>query len=290
MAPSRNRRPGFSRRAQYSVFAGYVIAIAGIAISAILLLVATLSPTAFSVLRSAAAEVTAPVSSGIAAIGRGFFAIPATVSSFLAVRQENAALRRELDALRPSLLSARAVAYDNRRLRALLRIREGTSAPVTVARLISSSASSTRRFALLNAGGLQGVRRGQPVRGPDGLIGRVLETGPNTARILLLADPESIVPVRRTRDGLTAMASGRGDGLIDIRSVAIANVVFQAGDIFVTSGTGGIYAPNIPVARILQSARDTALARTFAQPDTLDFALVEQAFMPVAPPVRGDRP
>jgi rod shape-determining protein MreD len=45
------------------------------------------------------------------------------------------------------------------------------------------------------------------------------ETGPNTARVLLITDPESIVPVRRTRDGLPALAAGRGDGLIDVRSV-----------------------------------------------------------------------
>ncbi len=158
------------------------------------------------------------------------------------------------------------------------------------ARLVSSSASSTRRFAVLNAGSWQGVKTGQPVRGPEGLIGRVLETGPNTARVLLLSDPESIVPVRRTRDGLPALAAGRGDGLLDIRSASLANVGFEPGDIFVTSGTGGIYSPNIPVARVLKRARDTALARTFAQPDTLDFALVMQAFLPVTPPAATPAP
>ncbi|MGC8170129.1 rod shape-determining protein MreC, partial [Salmonella enterica] len=67
-----------------------------------------------------------------------------------------------------------------------------------------------------------GVATGQPVRGPEGLIGRVLETGPNSARVLLLIDPESVVPVRRTRDGMPALAAGRGDGLIDVKSVALA--------------------------------------------------------------------
>ncbi len=290
MAPPRNRRPGFSRRAQYSLFLGYVIAVAGSLVGAVLLALATLDPPAFAALRATMAEVTTPISSGIAGVGRGIAAVPSSISDYIAVRQQNARLRKELDDVHALLMRARTLSYDNRRLKALLQMRERSAGSVVAARLVSSSASSTRRFAVLNAGSWQGVHPGQPVRGPEGLIGRILETGPNTARVLLLSDPESIVPVRRTRDGLPALAAGRGDGLIDIRSASIANVGFEPGDVFVTSGTGGIYSPNIPVARVLKRARDTALARTFAQPDTLDFALVQQAFMPVTPAATATRP
>lgn len=281
MAPSRNRRPGFSRRAQYGLFLGYVIAVAGALVAAILLMLARLDPPVFSALRTSASEVTTPVSSGLAGIGRGIAAIPSSIGGFVAVRHQNATLRRELSDVHALLMRARALSYDNHRLKALLALRERVVDPVVTARLVSSSASSTRRYATINAGARQGVRPGQPVRGPEGLIGRVLEAGPDTARVLLLTDPESIVPVRRARDGLPALAAGRGDGLLDIRSVATTNVAFEPGDVFVTSGSGGIYAPDIPVARIVRRARDTALARSFAQADTLDFALVQQVFMAV---------
>ncbi len=285
MAPSRNRRPGFSRRAQYGLFLGYVIAVAGAIVAVILLVLATLNPPAFAALRATVAEVTTPISSGMAGFGRGIASIPASIGNHFAVNQKNAQLRKEIADNRALLLRARTLSYDNRRLKALLHLRERDADPVVTARLVSSTASSTRRFAVLNAGAWQGVREGQPVRGPEGLIGRILETGPNTARVLLLTDPESIVPVRRTRDGLPALAAGRGDGMIDVRSVSLANAPFEPGDVFVTSGTGGIYSPNIPVARIIRRSHDTALARSFAQPDTLDFALVQQTFMPVQPPV-----
>jgi rod shape-determining protein MreC len=283
MAPSRNRRPGFSRRAQYGLFLGYVIAVAGSLVGAVLLALATLDPPAFAALRATVAEVTTPVSSGVAAVGRGIASVPSSISDYIGVRRKNQELRKELDDIHSLLMRARSLSYDNRRLKALLQLRERVVGPVVAARLVSSSASSTRRFAVLNAGSWQGVKTGQPVRGPEGLIGRILETGPNTARVLLLSDPESIVPVRRTRDGLPALAAGRGDGLLDIRSATLSNAGFEPGDVFVTSGTGGTYSPNIPVARVLKRARDTALARSFAQPDTLDFALVQQAFMPVVP-------
>jgi rod shape-determining protein MreC len=290
MASPRNRRPGFSRRAQYGYFLGYVVAAAGLLVAAVLVALARFNPPAFAAFRSAAAEVTTPISSGIAGVGRGIVWFPSTVSDYIGVGQENIKLRKELADSHDLVMRARALSYDNRRLKALLQFRERSADTVVTARLVSSSASSTRRFAVLNAGSWQGVHPGQPVRGPEGLIGRILETGPNSARVLLLSDPESIVPVRRTRDGLPALAAGRGDGLLDIRSATQANADIQLGDVFVTSGAGGIYSPNIPVARVIVHGRDTALARSFAQPDTLDFALVQQAFMPVAPPTPAPAP
>ncbi|MDH7970936.1 rod shape-determining protein MreC [Sphingomonas sp. AR_OL41] len=284
MAPPRNRRPGFSRRAQYTLFIGYVIAVAGSLVGAVLLALATLDPPAFGALRATVAEVTTPISTSIAGAGRGIAAIPQGISDYVAVHDENQRLRKELDDAKALLMRARAISYDNRRLKTLLTLRERVSDPVATARLVSSSASSTRRFAVLNAGSWQGVKKGQPVRGPEGLIGQILETGPNSARVLLLTDPESQIPVRRTRDSMPALAVGRGDGLLDIKSAASATADFLPGDVFVTTGTGGVYAPNIPVAQILRRAHgDAGLARSFAQPDTLDFALVQQAFMPVAP-------
>ena len=284
MAPARDRRTGFSRRRQYGVFMGYVLAVAGAVVGLVLLVVSTFNPPAFSALRMGMAEVTTPVSSGLASIGAGVAGVPDAIGQYFFVKQENVALRADRARTRALLMRARTIAYDNRRLRALLEIRDRSPDPVVTARLVSSSASSGRRYALLNAGRWDGVKPGMPVRGPDGLIGRIVETGPHAARVLLLSDGDSIVPVRRTRDGMPAIAAGRGDGLVDIRSVNATNVRFDAGDLFVTTGTGGIYAPGVPVARVTKAGSDSVTAHTFADPDTIDFALVEQMFMPLPPP------
>lgn len=280
MAPPRTRRPGFSRRAQYSLFLGYVIAVAGALVAAILLALSALNPPAFAALRASVGEVTTPISSGVSGVGRWLGSIPGGIGDYLAVRDQNKVLRKQLADQHALFMRARSLSYENRRLLTLLRVRERIAEPVVTARLVSSSASSTRRFAVLNAGSWQGVATGQPVRGPEGLIGRILETGPNSARVLLLTDPESIVPVRRTRDGMPALATGRGDGLLDVKSVAFATTDFGPGDVFVTSGIGGIYAPNVPVVRIIRRGRDAAIGRSFAQPDTVDYALVQRAYTP----------
>jgi rod shape-determining protein MreC len=286
MAPVRDRRTGFSRRRQYGLFIGYVLAVAGAVLGAALLLVSRFNPPAFAALRMGAASVTAPISGAFAWVVGGVTSIPESIGDHFAVHARNKALVAEIERSRALLTRARVIAYDNRRMRALLTLRERGVESVVTARLVSSTASSGRRFALLNAGRWHGVLPGMPVRGPEGVVGRVIETGPAVARILLLTDAESLIPVRRTRDGLPAIVAGRGDGTVEVRSVG-SSVRFEPGELFVTTGTGGIYPPGIPAARVVRSGLDAADARPVALPDSLDYALVERPFMPLPPPPPG---
>lgn len=288
MAPVPDRRTGFSRRRQYSVFLGYVLAVAGALIGAALLVVSLFDPPLFSALRMGVAGITTPVSAGASAVVNGVAAVPEAIGEHFFVKQKNAALRDALIRERRLVIRARAVLYENARLRGLLRLRDGGEIPVVAARLVASTASSARRIALLDAGRLHGVRPGMPVRAADGLVGRVIETGPNAARVLLLTDPDSVVPVRRAGDGLPAVAAGRGDGLVDIRAVSGTGIRFKAGDLFVTSGIGGLYAPGIPVARVDAGGIDSVPSRSFATPTTLDVAVVERAFL--TPPEPAGKP
>ena len=284
MAPSRDRRPGFSRRAQYGLFLSYVGLIGGALIGAGLLLLSTFNPPAYAAVRSFFAEITTPVSSGLDWVKRSVAGTPGGISEHWNVKAENDRLKKQLADNATLVERARTLNQENRRLRAMLQLRDGTADSVVAARLVNSSASSTRRYATLNAGSWQKVERGQPVRAPDGLIGQVIEVGPNSSRVLLIIDPSSNIPVRRTRDGLPAIATGRGDGLLDIKSASLTSGDFRPGDVFVTSGTGGVYSPNIPVARVIRLQGDAAVAQPSANPDGLDFALVQRPFLPEPTP------
>ena len=122
MASPRNRRPGYSRRAQYSLFIGYVIAIAGVLVGAILLLISKLDPPAFSALRAGTAEITAPVSWGVGSVVRGIGSIPGWIGSYFGVHGENARLKEQVQRQEQVLLKARAIAYENIRLKKLLNM------------------------------------------------------------------------------------------------------------------------------------------------------------------------
>lgn len=282
MAPPSKRRPGFSRRAQYGLFLGYVVAVAGILFAILLLVVATVDPRGFSAIRGAALDVTTPVSSGGRGIVRLFTGSGASIGNYFNAASQNAALKRDLAATRRRLVEARAIEFENRRLKRLLKLSETVANKVTTARIVGSTFDSSRRLATLAAGSSDGVRSGQPVRSAEGLIGRVLETGRWASRVLLITDGGSNVPVQLVRNGTPAIASGRGDGFIDLKTLEVGHNPFKRGDIVVTSGIGGIYPPLVPVAIVVSADRDSTVARPLADPGRIDFAIVETIYQPAA--------
>jgi rod shape-determining protein MreC len=282
MAPPSTRRAGFSRRAQYGLFIGYVIAVGGVLFAVLLLVVALVDPKGFSALRGVALDATGTVSSGGRSIVNLFTDGGETVGNYFVAASQNARLKRDLKAARTRLLEARALEVENARLKQLLGLSRAMSDDVVTASVVGSSFQSSRRFATLSAGSSDGVRVGQPVRGAEGLIGRVLETGRSVSRVLLVTDGASNVPVRLVRDGTPALATGRGDGTIDVKPLEVGANTFRRGDVFVTSGTGGIFPPNIPVAVVFRATRDDTIARPIADPARIDYAIVQNIYQPAA--------
>ncbi len=284
MAPPNDRRPGgFSRRRQYGLFAAYVVAVLGLLLGILLLLVQRFDPVGFALIRGATADVTRPVSAGGRYVYRGGSAVTGGVTAYFNALSENREMRSELAIARRKLMAARAMAGENARLKRLLRLRESGSPQVTLARIVASTPSSIRRFGMLDAGYGHGVRAGQPVRGPDGLIGRVTEVGQFSSRVLLLTDQGNVVPVRLARDGLPALATGTGNGQMELKALIAGNSDFRRGDLVVTSGTGGLYPPNVPVAVVTRIVADGAIAHPVADPNRLDLAIVERPFLPPPP-------
>jgi rod shape-determining protein MreC len=274
VVPPTNRRPGFSRKAQYSLFATYVMAVAGTALAALLLILSFVDRAGFSALRTVGTEVTSPVSRLFASISRTVTDAATNTSAYLDAGSKNAALQKQVDADSNKIIEAQAIKLENNRLRQLLELKQTEPEYIAIGNLISSSSSSSRRLATLSIGSTDGVERGQPVRGPSGLIGRIIETGPTTARVLLITDANSPVPVMRAADGTPASGEGLSNGMVSIRPVNLGINPFKKGDIVVTSGNGGLFRPNIPFAIVVKATRDGALARPLADPASSPYVMV----------------
>ena len=278
MAPPNNRRTGFSKRAQYSAFYGYILGIVGVVLGAVLLIVSLADHSTFSGLRGSAADAVAPVGSSVAAgrsEGRGVFA---AIGGFFTSGARNARLQKEAELARVQLAEANDVRAENARLKALLAMPNDEAKPVALARLIASTPGSTRRFATLSRGRDAGITVGMPVRSPMGLVGRVLEVANRSARVLLITDSESMVPVRRARDGIDAFAQGTGDGRLQLRLINLGPNPLKRGDVMVTSGSGGLYRPGIAVAVVSELTRDGAFATVLSDPSSSEFVAVELPF------------
>lgn len=282
MAPPSTRRPGFSRRAQYGLFLGYVMAVGGMLFAGLLLVIAVVDPSGFNALKGVGLDITRPVSSGGRSVVDFFGGIGDSVGNYFQAGAQNEALKRRLAETRRRLIQARVTELENKRLKALLKLTGEVENEVAVTRIVGSSFASVRRLATLSAGASSGVRPGQPVRTADGLVGRVIEAGRWASRVLLVSDGASSVPVRLVRDGTPAIASGHGDGTIELKTLEVGRNPFRRGDVLVTSGVGGVYPPDIPVAVVVQVQGDRTVAQPLADPSSAEYAMVLNVYQPLA--------
>ena len=278
MAAPNARRPGFSRRAQYSTFASYVAAFAGVGVGLILLAVSSGHEQRFAGMRALAGDAGAPAATVAASARTRGVGVWDVLTGYFTSGARVARLESDLAKARVDLAEQDALRQENARLKATLGLAEGDPRPVAITRLIGSTSSSTRRFATIGAGSSQGVRVGMAVRSPLGLVGRVIEVGAISARVLLITDADSTVPVRRASDGIQGYATGRGDGTIQIRLGTTGVNPLKRGDAIVTSGSGGIYRPGEAVAVVVALTPDGAIARPLSDPGQTDFVTVQSVY------------
>jgi rod shape-determining protein MreC len=282
MAASAGPRPGWSRRAQYSLFFSFLAVVAGLVVGLILLILSLVAPQSYAAVRGAALDATAPISGGLRAVTTTVTGLVGGAGDYWDAANQNAQLKRDRAALMRRMVEARAILEENQQLKAALQLRERSREPVASGRVVGSSFESSRRFAIISVGASDGVKIGMPVRAAEGLIGRVVDAGALASRVLLVSDRNNVVPARILRGGQPVISTGRGDGTIDVRPLEVGKNPFKRGDIIITSGTGGLYPPLVPIAKVIRLDDDGAIALPIADPSRVSFAIVEPPYEPAA--------
>jgi len=275
-------RPGWSRRAQYGLFFSFLAVIAGVIVGLILLALSLLAPQTFRTVRGAALDITGPVAGALHEVTETTEGLFTGAGNYWDAARQNAELKQQNKAMLRRMVEARAIFLENQQLKATLQLREHERSTIAVGRIVGSSFSSPRRFAILSVGARDGVAIGMPVRAPEGLVGRIIDAGALASRVLLVSDRANIVPARLLRNGIPVIAQGRGDGTVDVRPLEVGRNPFKPGDIIVSSGTGGLYPPSVPIAHVVKLQGDDAIALPLADPATISFAIVEPPFEPAA--------
>jgi rod shape-determining protein MreC len=282
MAASAGPRPGWSRRAQYGLFFSFVAVVAGLAVGIIMLVLSLIAPDRYQAVRGAALDLTAPISQALNEVTTTVSGVFTGASDYWDAANQNGQLKRDRAAMMRRMVEAKAIIEENRQLKAMLALRERSGRVVATGRVVGSSFESPRRFAVISVGTTDGVAIGMPVRAAEGLIGRIVDAGAIASRVLLVTDRANIVPARIMRGGLPVISTGRGDGTIDVRPLEVGKNPFTIGDVIVTSGTGGLYPPLVPVAKVIRLDDDGAIAVPIADPSKISFAAVEPPFEPAA--------
>ncbi len=141
---------------------------------------------------------------------------------------------------------------ENERLRQLLSATPKTTEQLLIAEIINVDVDPYRQLILLNKGSQNGVYQGQPILDANGIMGQVIHVSPLTSTAMLISDVSHAIPVQIDRTGLRSIAVGTGKmDQLKLRYLQ-QNADVKVGDTLITSGLGGTFPPNYPVATISQ--------------------------------------
>ncbi len=205
--------------------------------------------------------VFSPFQNGFAHIADKVSGAFSFVREMKGYKDENEKLIRDINELRRQNRDITNYREENERLKELLKIQNDLDSYSTVAAsVIAYSSNNWYDTVQISKGSLAGVSVGNAVIPPDGVVGKVVETGPTWSVVSTILNPENAMGVKVSRTGNVAVVEGDGElysqncckvSFIDKGSSLIA------GDILETSGSGGIYPPGLFVGSVREVNADT---------------------------------
>ena len=191
---------------------------------------------------------------------------------------ENLELHRKVIALTTENLKLRQSEGDLRRLRTLLGYSEEFTIPTTMAEAIMLDTSGRFKAVIIDRGSSAGVEVNDAVVNANGLIGRVILTTKDLAKVQLITDANASVGVlieRTRRQGVLRGDGASGAQLYDIP--VLADVV--VGDTVLTAGIDGIYPKGIPVGVVTHADKGPELFKNITLRPLVDFNTIEETIV-----------
>lgn len=206
-------------------------------------------------------------------------ALAEDVRELINLRTELARVKEENERLLQWQTVARRLDAENAAFRSLLSAQSETSSFLIAARVVADAGGPFVRTVVLNAGRRDGVRKGQAVVNAEGMVGRVAEVGERSARVLLLSDLNSRVPVVNQRSGQRGVLAGDNSDWPQL--VFLPNQAqVQPGDHIVTSGHGGILPPGLPVGIVATTGDGVVRIQPLVDWHRLEFVRVVRYDLP----------
>lgn len=200
-------------------------------------------------IRMRASDALMPILAQAAAPVHGAAAFVRDVSGLAAIQSEMASLRDENARLREWYNRAVYLETENESLRGLLKVTPDVPHEFVSARVISDAGNAYVKTLLVAAGSDDGVEKGQAVLSGQGLVGRILEVGRKSARVLLVTDINSRVPVLIQGTEDHAIMAGSNDDLAVLKHLP-PGYKLPEGAVIMSSGHGGIFPAGLPLGKV----------------------------------------
>jgi rod shape-determining protein MreC len=223
--------------------------------------------------RIAVYDTSAPI---YAALAEPLGQINKTVTDLIGLwglRDENARLRDENEQLRRWQSIALTLDAENHRLKTALHWIPDPEASYVTARVVADAGGVYAKAVLLSVGPNHGLRKGQIALDERGLVGRITEVGTRTARVLLMTDMNSRIPVILEGSRSHAILAGT-NGPWPRLLYWSEGTVPQEGERVVTSAEANAFPANLPVGTVRYNAGGVPEIEPDAQLRALDIVRI----------------
>ncbi len=193
--------------------------------------------------------------------------------SYQRLSEQNRELRSELRQMQAWKEAALQLEQENARLLDLNNVRLDPRLTYVTGVVLADSGSPFRQSVLVNVGARDGIVDGWAAMDGIGLVGRISGTGQNTARVILLTDATSSIPVLIQPSGQAALATGDNSAAPLVEFLEKPELV-RPGDRVVTTGDGGVFPPGLLVGQVAADPAGRLRVRLAADYERLEFLRV----------------
>lgn len=191
---------------------------------------------------------------------------------------ENLELRRKVASLTTENLKLRQSESDLRRLRGLLAYAEQFNMETSMAQTIMLDTAGRFKSIIIDRGASDGVEVNDVVANANGLVGRVVLTTNDLAKVQLVTDNNCSIGSLVERTRRQGVVRGNGGAAVQMFDIpALADV--QPGDKILTAGIDGIYPKGIPIGTVIRSEPGQSLFKTVSVKPAVDFGSIEEVIV-----------
>ena len=205
--------------------------------------------------------------------------------SYQKLYEQNQELRRELQRMKAWKEAALQLEQKNAKLLDLNKVRLDPKLTYITGVVLADSGSPFRQSVLVNVGARDGIRDGWAAVDGLGLVGRISGLGQRTARVILLTDSNSRIPVTIQPSGQKAILAGDNTAAPPLEFLEKPELV-RPGDSVISSGDGGVFPAGLLVGRVAQGADRRLRVHLAADYERLEYLRIlrSQPAEPIASP------
>ncbi|MBV8516030.1 MAG: rod shape-determining protein MreC [Acidobacteria bacterium] len=191
---------------------------------------------------------------------------------------ENLELRRKVASLTTENLKLRQSEGDLRRLRSLLAYSEQFNLQTSMAQTIMLDTAGRFKSIIIDSGSADGVEVNDVIANANGLVGRVVLTTRDLAKVQLLTDNNCSIGSLIERTRRQGVVRGSGTSALQMFDIPSLSDV-QAGDVVLTAGIDGIYPKGIPIGTVVRADPGQSLFKTITVRPSVDFGTIEEVIV-----------